>query len=198
MDKEILRKLLIQERPVGEALYEPVEELKDWRVHRKDCPARLKYIINNLQGETVLDIGCAEGYFTRELARIGYRVTAIDMKPNLISVVNLLCQGLDVSTDVGEWEELVKGMGNFDNILFLSIFHNDVKRVKIEGALSKLHALRGKCNKLFIEVPSAIKERSGLDALDFRTPASRTRLEQAVGMSIVGSVNFYRTIFICT
>jgi ubiquinone/menaquinone biosynthesis C-methylase UbiE len=36
-------------------------------------------------GDHVLELGCGSGYFTRELARLSIRVTAIDISPDLIN-----------------------------------------------------------------------------------------------------------------
>jgi 2-polyprenyl-3-methyl-5-hydroxy-6-metoxy-1,4-benzoquinol methylase len=38
-----------------------------------------------LEGKTVLDLGCGQGFFTRELARAGARVTGIDVADELIA-----------------------------------------------------------------------------------------------------------------
>lgn len=37
-------------------------------------------------GERVLDVGCGEGYFARELAKRGAEVTAIDLSPALVAM----------------------------------------------------------------------------------------------------------------
>ena len=46
--------------------------------------------IQSLSGETVIDIGCGEGWLTRELSAIGYKVTGIDVVPELIAAAK--CQ----------------------------------------------------------------------------------------------------------
>jgi len=48
-------------------------------------PAFLRFI-GDLDGKTVLDAGCGEGYNTRLLARSGARVTGVDISPKMIGL----------------------------------------------------------------------------------------------------------------
>ena len=43
-------------------------------------PAFLK-LVGNIKGKTVLDAGCGEGYNTRIFARMGAKITGIDISP---------------------------------------------------------------------------------------------------------------------
>ena len=186
-----ITEILEKERPYGRKTYQPV--LEGWEVSRKDSPERLKYIVENLVGKTVLDIGCAEGYFSREIAKLGYKVTAVDNRPNIIEVAKCLTEGLDVTCYAGDWVDM---MGQFDNVLYLSVFHNEVKKLGIEGTLKKLNILRGRVNRLFFEVPGGIKERNTPDYLDFSVEESRRRVEDSTGLKIIDSARFRRIIFI--
>ena len=58
---------------------------KGWDSYREHLnnPAFLK-LIGNLNGKTVLDAGCGEGYNTRIFARMGAKMTGIDVSPRLI------------------------------------------------------------------------------------------------------------------
>ena len=46
-------------------------------------PAQLA-LCGDVRGMSVLDVGCGNGYFARELARCGARVTGIDISPRMI------------------------------------------------------------------------------------------------------------------
>jgi SAM-dependent methyltransferase len=186
----MLDDLLLREKPYGKRTYQPI--LEGWEVSRKDSPERLKYIIENLIDKTVLDIGCAEGYFSREIAKLGFNVTAVDNRPNIIEVARCVTQGLDVTCYSSDWVDV---MGQFDNVLYLSVFHNEVKKLGIEGTLRKLNAFKGKVTRLFFEVPGAIRERNTPDYLDFSTEESRKRVENATGLRIIDSARFRRIIF---
>lgn len=39
-----------------------------------------------VEGKTVLDLGCGQGFFTRELARAGARVTGVDLSEDLVAI----------------------------------------------------------------------------------------------------------------
>lgn len=48
-------------------------------------PAQLA-LCGDVRGTSVLDVGCGNGYFARELARRGARVTGIDISPRMIEL----------------------------------------------------------------------------------------------------------------
>ena len=58
---------------------------KGWDTFREHLnnPAFLK-LVGNLKGKNVLDAGCGEGYNTRIFARMGAKMTGIDISPRLI------------------------------------------------------------------------------------------------------------------
>ena len=45
---------------------------------------------------SVVELGCGTGSLTRLLARRGYRMTAVDLSPDMLAVADQKCRGLDV------------------------------------------------------------------------------------------------------
>ena len=45
---------------------------------------------------SVVELGCGTGSLTELLARRGYRMTAVDLSPDMLSVADRKCEGLDV------------------------------------------------------------------------------------------------------
>jgi len=76
----------------GKNLYQPCDDdrLHAFNVWRSDSPKRLNFALDNLAEGTVLDIGCNEGYFSREMTKKGYRVTALDYSRKRIAVTRYL------------------------------------------------------------------------------------------------------------
>lgn len=180
--------VLLSEEPRGKWLYQPIgdDRVRGWGVARPDSKARLQYILNNLVGSTVLDIGCSEGYFSREIAKKGYKVTAIDRSPGMIAAARYLStlEGIEVDYRVGGWGDIVDQLDHSDNILFLSVIHNDMKVIGVEEGLKRLESLEGKASKVFFEVPNSSNERQWMKPgyPQFNFHRNIQVLEQRLGM----------------
>ena len=58
---------------------------------------RVKMLSSHLKpGMSVLELGCGTGYFTRELARSGAEVVAIDVSPELLEIAKANCSAPNV------------------------------------------------------------------------------------------------------
>lgn len=201
-----LVEVLKKEAPAGESLYQPIDDdrFKGWYVDRPDSAQRLEHLLSQMSGKTVLDIGCSEGYFSRELTKRGYKVTAIDWSNGLISSARYLStiNNLDIKYYTGEWYDIVQALPCFDNILMLSVIHNDAKRIGIGRALQKLWALNGKCQRLFLEVPNNDNERQwnkeGWPNWNFHNLVNIKKLEIILGMSCIRDYLGTRSIFTFT
>lgn len=186
-----LAETLLREYPKGHWLYQPLddERLSGWKVDRTDSAQRLEYILENLSGKTVLDIGCSEGYFSRELAKRGFEVTAIDRGKGLISSGRYLSAINNADVDyhhTPDWKPFVDGNGHYDNILLLSVIHNDMKEIGVEAGIEKLKSLRNKTGNLVCEFPGndykRCWNRQGYPSYDFTE--NKKAVEDAVGMAL--------------
>lgn len=70
-------------------------------------------------GESVLDVACGTGNTALPAARIGASVTGIDIAPNLIAQANsrVAAEGLIITFDVGDVEQMPYTSGSFENIV---------------------------------------------------------------------------------
>ena len=148
----------------GRNLYQPVSDprLRSFIVWRPDSPKRLRFILKRIKGKTVLDIGCCEGYFTHQLAKRGFKVTAIDSSWKRVAVTRYLAtlQNLDVECEVLHWYAYfnLHPEHYFDTVVFFSVFHHDIFNLGVDRAFKLLSLLRGRVGKVFFEVPLTSKE----------------------------------------
>ncbi len=89
-------------------------------------------------GLSVLEYGCGTGLTTVMLAASGYRMTAVDINPDMLEVVGRVARDrrLVVRTHRGEFGEVPDESERFDIILFYEAFHHCLD---FEGLLTRLH-----------------------------------------------------------
>ncbi len=192
----------------GRNIYHPCDDprLSGFKVWRPDSRKRFSYIRPNLVGQTVLDIGCAEGYFSRMLAKKHYVVTALDTDKRRIAVTRYLAvlNNLKLKYHVGSWqgymENLEEGVG-FDNILMLSVFHHDMLKMGADKAFKTLQLFRGRVKRLFVETPTDSHQIKWLSpekqrAFQITEDAFKYRLEENTGMKITDTWRGIRPLFL--
>lgn len=150
-------------------IYQPIFGRSDLSDHvSRPCADRLDVIAgiyDALQAHLgrplrVLDLGCAQGYFSLSLANRGAAVRGVDFLDKNVAVCTALSQEhpqLDASFEVGRVEDVIDRLepGQYDLVLGLSVFHHvihergidEVKRLfqraaEMSGALVLEIALR--------------------------------------------------------
>ena len=135
----------------------------------RDCRARLVIIedaCRRLSGHLdrplkVLDLGCAQGFFSLSLAGSGATVTGVDFQAENIAVCSALAEenpDLSVSFVQARIEDFVERLepGEYDVVLGLSVFHHLVYLYGIEHVARLLTALMNDVNLGIFEF--ALKE----------------------------------------
>lgn len=191
----------------GGNLYQPVSDprLKEFIVWRPDSHKRLLYILKRIKGKTVLDIGCCEGYFTHQLAKRGFKVTAIDSNWKRIAVTRYLAitQNLTAEYEVLHWYAYfnLHPEKHFDTALFLSVFHHDLFNLGVDRAFKLLSRLRGKVGKVFFETPLSSKEVAWVGpekkgVFKFSKHQLKRKLEKALDMRVVAIWHTERPLYV--
>lgn len=89
----------------------------------------VKEALDEARDKTVLDLGCAEGLISREFARAGATVMAIDAIGDHVKVAMGQCEGYDVGFDVVGLDELaakheqLNAYHVYDIVLALGVCH---------------------------------------------------------------------------
>lgn len=145
----------IQERVAAiEEMYQPIYGYPDLSLEAcRSCEDRLEHIVavygamERKLGRSlrVLDLGCAQGYFSLSLANLGAEVTGVDINPNNIALCQALAKNYPhakLNFMAGLNEKFISEMpvGSFDLVLGLSVFHHTVHRTGFEF-VQKIFAL---------------------------------------------------------
>jgi SAM-dependent methyltransferase len=97
---------------------------------------RVKMLSSHLKpGMTVLELGCGTGSFTRELARSGADVVAIDVSPELLEMAKANCSAPNVQYQIQNAYALTYSDATFDSVVGSSVLHH----LEIEEALRKIY-----------------------------------------------------------
>jgi len=192
----------------GKYLYHPCDDprLRGFKVWRPDSRKRYSYIRPNLVGQTVLDIGCAEGYFSRMLAKKHYVVTALDTDKRRIAVTRYLAtlNNVRLNYHVGSWQDYMENLEDdvgFDNVLMLSVFHHDLLRLGLDKAFKTLQLFRGRVKRLFLETPTDSHQIKWLDpekqkVFQITEENFKHRLEENTGMKVTDTWRGIRPLFL--
>lgn len=134
-------------------VYQPIFGHPEWSAQAsRGCQDRLVWIekiYRLLEAKLnrplrVLDLGCAQGYFSLSLAALGAVVTGIDSQAGNIAVCNTLAAGhadWKVRFCTGTVEHVIAKMtpaSGFDLVLGLSVFHHIVHRLGIDAVRTML------------------------------------------------------------
>ena len=118
--------------------YESVKELPV--VRYMETPTLL-YMLNDLEGKSVLDLACGTGYYARIFAKSGaQKVVGVDISAEMLSVArsleeahrqNITYQQLDAS--------IPKAMGSFDLVTGIFLFNNAPTSEALKGMCQNIY-----------------------------------------------------------
>ena len=118
------------------------------------CAALQAYLGRPLK---VLDLGCAQGFFSLNLAEKGATVHGVDFLDKNIAVCNALAKehpDLNASFETGRVEVAIQNLsaGEYDLVLGLSVFHHIVHENGIDAVRQLLDRIAKNCKALIVEL----------------------------------------------
>ena len=103
-------------------------------------------------GMTVLELGCGTGSFTRELARSGAEVVAIDVSPELLEIAKATCSAPNVQYQIQNACALSYPEGAFDSIVGSSVLHH----LEIEAAVRDMYRVLKPGGSIYFTEPNML------------------------------------------
>jgi trans-aconitate methyltransferase len=134
----------------------------------------LTYLLQNVAGKTVLDLGCAEGLIDIELIKHGaVAIHGVEIRPQAIAAANELRGDLPITFEQGDMDEW-RPKRTYNVVLMLAILH---KLRKPEVVLSEMLPF---CSDLLVlrlppyaTNPMVRDERSGGEPIDLNRALTR-------------------------
>lgn len=134
----------------------PLLEKPQYQNRRIDNEQRWELIQSHIQPEhnSVLDIGCAEGFFCARAAERGLQAIGIDSSPESIRTArNTRSDGAVEFRAEEVTPETIGDLPESDIILFLTVHHHWVRAFGFESAAAMIRTLCAKSDLLVYEPP---------------------------------------------
>ena len=116
---------------------------------------RVKMLTSHLhQEQSVLELGCGTGYFTRELAVTGAQITAIDISSELLEVAQQKCSSGNVQFEVGNAYAMTFPDETFDSVVGSSVLHH----LELEAALKEIQRVLKPGGSIYFTEPNMLED----------------------------------------
>jgi SAM-dependent methyltransferase len=114
---------------------------------------RVKMLTGHLgPGMNVLELGCGTGYFTRELARSGAEIVAIDVSPELLDIAKSNCSAPNVRYEIQDAGALSYSDAMFDSVVGSSVLHH----LEIKEALQEIYRVLKPGGAIYFTEPNML------------------------------------------
>lgn len=131
---------------------------------------RVRMLTEHLRPDMkVLELGCGTGYFTRELAKTGAKVTAIDISADLLEAACSNCRAANVEFEVQNAYALDYSANSFDSVVGSSVLHH----LELSRAIAEIYRVLRPNGSMFFTEPNMLNPQI---ALQKNIPAIKKRL----------------------
>jgi SAM-dependent methyltransferase len=109
-------------------------------------------------GMAVLELGCGTGYFTRELARSGAQILAIDLSPNLLEIAQTQTSAPNVRFEIQNAYATTYADATFDSVVGSSVLHH----LEIEAASREIYRVLKPGGTMYFTEPNMLNPQVAL------------------------------------
>jgi SAM-dependent methyltransferase len=120
---------------------------------------RVKMLSKHLgPGMRVLELGCGTGYFTKELARCGADIVAVDVSPELLEIARGNCSAPNVHYEIQNAYALSYPEAEFDSVVGSSVLHH----LEIREALRDMYRVLKPGGTIYFTEPNMLNPQIAL------------------------------------
>jgi SAM-dependent methyltransferase len=114
---------------------------------------RVKMLSNHLRvGMKVLELGCGTGYFTRELARSGADIVAVDVSPELLEIARADRSAPNVRYEIQNACVMSYREAVFDSVVGSSVLHH----LEVKEALHEIYRVLRSGGTIYFTEPNML------------------------------------------
>ena len=114
---------------------------------------RVKMLSNHLgRGMRILELGCGTGYFTRELARTGADIVAVDVSPELLEIARVDSSVPNVRYEIQNACIMSYRDAAFDSVVGSSVLHH----LEIKRALHEIYRVLKSGGTIYFTEPNML------------------------------------------
>jgi SAM-dependent methyltransferase len=131
------------------------EQIWNWEspAGKRRWARRVRMLSKHLvPGMSVLELGCGTGHFTRELARSGAEIVAIDVSPELMEIARANCSAPNVRFQIQNAYELPYADAIFDSVVGSSVLHH----LEVTSALREIHRVLKPGGAIYFTEPNML------------------------------------------
>jgi len=145
--------------------------------YEKYPDSRLQQTLRMIEGKNVLDVGCAEGRFSKMMTERGFKVLGIDVLEESIKIAKEFSSNLNTSYEVRDLLKQPFPENSFDCITFLET----IEHVENPGLfLREFHRILRPGGFLILSTPNATSLKNIFYALSYRKKKKRVQLTKEI------------------
>lgn len=154
------------------------------KIDKKNQDERIEQTLKLVEGERILDVGCAGGGLSIELANLGFSVYAIDVLEESIKVAKEFANSPKITYETRDVLKEPFPDESFDGITFLETIEHVENPAQF---LKEFHRILKTNGHLIISTPNATSVKNLLYALSYRKKDKQDQLIKEILEETIGT-----------